>query len=139
MRARKPQRSKLKGQRLTVRFDEGEDANVRRRAQQLGISSSALIRAATLDVVENGSIPTSMSAAIEKPEETSVSASDLRHTRTAINRVGGNINSMTRVTHLKGMGVLPGDDEPTDVLKTLNELRELIHQTQNILGGVWQK
>lgn len=110
-----------KGKRLTVRFDEGELARVRKRALAMGVAPSALTRASVLDLVGSGREPTSLAAAVAAPSGTeSARAAEMRRLRVEINRIGVNFNQLTRKVHTEGVGAL-ADTEAIEVLRALEE------------------
>lgn len=120
-----------KGERLTVRFDEGELARVRRRALAMGVTPSALVRASVLDVVEAGVVPTAIAAAIADPEGVCADSPALRELRVEVNRIGVNFNQLVRKVNRDGSATL---GSPT-VLAVLAQLTEALRRVEGELGG----
>ncbi|WP_143469978.1 MULTISPECIES: MobC family plasmid mobilization relaxosome protein [Micrococcales] len=120
-----------KGERLTVRFDEGELARVRRRALAMGVAPSALVRASVLDVVEGGVVPTAIAAAIADPEGVTADSPALRELRVEVNRIGVNFNQLVRKAHSDGATML---GSPT-ALAVLAQLTDVLRRVEDELGG----
>lgn len=130
-----------KGERLTVRFDEGELARVRRRALAMGVAPSALVamgvapsalvRASVLDVVEGGVVPTAIAAAIADPEGVTADSPALRELRVEVNRIGVNFNQLVRKAHSDGATTL---GSPT-ALAVLAQLTDVLRRVEDELGG----
>lgn len=120
-----------KGERLTVRFNEGELARVRRRALAMGVAPSALVRAAVLDVVGAGSVPTAIAAAIVDSEGVSAASPALRELRVEVNHIGVNFNQLVRKVNRDGSATL---DSPT-ALAVLAQLTEALRGVEEQLGG----
>ena len=124
-----------KGERLTVRFDEGELARVRRRALAMGVAPSALVRASVLDVVEAGAVPTAIAAAIAAaiadPEGVTADSPALRELRVEVNRIGVNFNQLVRKAHSDGATTL---GSPT-ALAVLAQLTDVLRRVEDELGG----
>ena len=120
-----------KGERLTVRFDEGELARVRRRALAMGVAPSALVRASVLDVVGAGAVPTAIAAAIADPEGVSADTSALRELRIEVNRIGVNFNQLVRKVNHDGAAAL---GSPT-ALAVLAQLTDALRRVEAELGG----
>lgn len=120
-----------KGERLTVRFDEGEVARVRQRSLAMGVAPSAFMRATALDAVEDRSVPTSIAAAIDQPGS-SVDTEELRRLRTSLNRAGVNFNQVVRKVNTEGVAAV-GSEEGVE---TMAELGEVLAAVRALLGGV---
>lgn len=122
-----------KGKRLTVRFDEGEVAQVRARALAMEVAPSAFVRAATLDAVEGEHVPTTIAAAIVQPDEsTKVNTEELRRLRTEVNRVGVLFNQTVRQVNVHGVAEL-GTQDAVDQMR---ELGSALRAVEALLGGV---
>lgn len=119
-----------KGERLTVRFDEGELARVRRRALAMGVAPSALVRASVLDVIAAGAVPTVIAAAIADPEGVSADTSALRELRIEVNRIGVNFNQLVRKVNHDGAAAF----SPT-ALAVLAQLTDALRRVEDELGG----
>lgn len=121
-----------KGERLTVRFDEGEVARVRRRSLAMGVAPSAFVRAATLDAVAGELVPTSIAAAIDHSSGSSVDTDELRRLRTEMNRVGVNFNQTVRKVNAAGVAAV-GNEE---AVERMVELGEVLKSVEELLGGM---
>lgn len=122
-----------KGERLTVRFDEGEAARVKARSLAMGVAPSALLRAATLDAVDGGAVPTTIAAAIVQPDSSaSLHNDELRRLRTEVNRLGVNFNQLVRKVNSDGVGEVGRDD----AVGTLVALGDVLRVVEDLLGGV---
>ncbi|MDO5617260.1 hypothetical protein [Kocuria sp.] len=119
-----------KGKRLTVRFDEGELARVRRRALAMGVAPSALVRASVLDVIGAGAVPTAIAAAIADPEGVTADTSALRELRIEVNRIGVNFNQLVRKVNQHGTAAF----SPT-ALAVLAQLTDALRRVEDELGG----
>ncbi|MGO1824781.1 MAG: plasmid mobilization relaxosome protein MobC [Brevibacterium aurantiacum] len=124
-------RPSSKGERLTVRFDEGELARVRRRSLAMRVAPSALVRAAVLDAVEGSGVPTAIAGAIVQTERFDADASIPRELRTELNRVGVNVNQIARKANSEGAAAV---DNP-DALRVLIELADVLRRIEDAIGG----
>ncbi|MGJ9405753.1 plasmid mobilization protein [Nesterenkonia aurantiaca] len=126
-------RPSSKGKRLTVRFDEAEDTKVRARARSMGIPSSAFVRAVVLDAIKGNSVPSSVAAAIDTPQESSSNPDEIRlgrELRTAITRIGVNYNQIARQVNKVGPQAL---NDPK-AIEVMSELTESLRQVQDLVG-----
>ena len=117
--------------RVTVRFDEVEHARVARWAAARGVAPSVLMRAAVLDVVDDGAVPPSIAAAAAAPQGQEVDSGALRELRAEVNRVGVNLNQLTRRVNSEGTAVLGSPEAAA----RLREVGEVLASVESLLGG----
>lgn len=94
-------RPKSRSSVRSFRVGEAEAERSDAYAARLGVGTSALARAAYLDVVEAARVPTAIAAAIDSVQPQAASE-DMRALRAAVNRVGGNFNQMLRLWNRAG-------------------------------------
>ncbi|PCC26640.1 hypothetical protein CIK75_02140 [Glutamicibacter sp. BW78] len=99
----------------------------------MGVAPSALLRAATLDAVDGGAVPTTIAAAIVQPDSgASLNNDELRRLRTEVNRLGVNFNQLVRKVNSDGVGEVGRDD----AVGTLVALGDVLRVVEDLLGGV---
>jgi len=118
--------------RFTARFGEAELAAVKRWAASLGVPSSAIVRAATLDAMEKcggTAAPAAIASAIDSGPQGRSSGADQSVTdlRREINSVGVNFNQMMRKVHAGEVTVID-----TDVAEMLVEIRDLLKEAREV-------
>ncbi|MDK8768950.1 hypothetical protein QP932_10650 [Corynebacterium freneyi] len=118
--------------RITVRLGEAELADVKRWAASLGVSPSAIVRAATLDAMEvcgGTAAPAAIASAIDSGPQGRSSGADQSVTdlRREINAVGVNINQVVRKIHAGEVTVID-----TDVAEMLVEIRDLLQEAREV-------
>lgn len=126
---RRPNRDRI----LSVRLGEAEYERLRRVAAGSGVAPSVLVRAAALDAVDAARISPSIALAVDTASE--MPSSELRELRTAINRVGGNFNQLVRLSNQHGALVITEADEQGAITALLVELRGLLTEVRQQLGG----
>ncbi len=117
---------------LTVRLSQDERRAIAKRAHQLGLGVSSYVRAVVLDAAAAGTVPASVAPAVESisvPRE----VVDLR---VEVNRVGVNLNQLTRLANKSGVMIAGENDDVDTVLATLMEAREVLRSVQGALGGI---
>ncbi|WP_143413241.1 hypothetical protein [Glutamicibacter sp. BW78] len=103
------------------------------RSLAMGVAPSALLRAATLDAVDGGAVPTTIAAAIVQPDSgASLNNDELRRLRTEVNRLGVNFNQLVRKVNSDGVGEVGRDD----AVGTLVALGDVLRVVEDLLGGV---
>lgn len=120
-----------KGERLTVRFDEGELARVRQRSLAMGVATSAFARAVVLDAVGDGAVPRTIAAAIVDPEGAHADSPALRDLRVEVNRIGVNFNQLVRKVNAEGLAAVGGEES----LRVLTLLADVLGRVESTLGG----
>lgn len=123
-----------KGRIMSVRVSEAEHGRLTKAAARLGITASAYVRASVLDTVDDGRTPTVIAPAIITTQPQAVSA-DLGELRTAVNKVGVNVNQLARLSNQRGAVVVPSGESVPHVVSTLLETREVLRQVREALGG----
>ena len=102
-----------------------------------GVPLSALVRAATLDAVD-------AVRPVAAPEEVSVvadaplaSPEEVRALRTAVNKVGVNVNQIARLSNRHGTAVITPEDDPEAYTALLEEAVEVLREVRSVLvtGG----
>ena len=88
-----------------------------------GVPLSALVRAATLDTVD-------AVRPVAAPEE-------VRALRTAVNKVGVNVNQIARLSNRHGTAVITPEDDPKAYTALLEEAVEVLREVRSVLvtGG----
>lgn len=106
-------------------------------AASTGVPLSALVRAATLDAVDAVRL-------VAAPEEVSVvadapvaSPDEVRALRTAVNKVGVNLNQIARLSNRHGTAVITPEDDPEAYTAVLEEAVEVLREVRSVLvtGG----
>jgi hypothetical protein len=115
----KHQRSKM----MTVRFTDGDLANVRAAAERAGMAASAWVGELAVDAAEHRAMPTGW---LHREVMT-----ELVHLRSQITWVGNNVNQIARAIN---SGIVPGMDlQPvlarlTEVVGSIEEAAEKVRR-----------
>jgi len=102
-------------------------------AASVGVPLSALVRAATLDAVDTvrpAPTPEEVSVVADAPV---ASPDEVRALRTAVNRVGVNVNQIARLSNQHGTAVVTPEDDPQEYTALLAEAVEVLREVRAVL------
>lgn len=119
---------------LTVRVNDAERRRIDRAAKRLGIKPSTLLRAAALDIDEDGRIPSSVRPVVEDAPAPLVSP-ELNDLRVQLKGAAANINQLARIANShRAVPLTEGEDLPS-VTELLVETRALCREVLTNLGA----
>lgn len=122
-----------RGTVLTLRVSEAEAQRIRRVAARHGITPSALLRAAALDMDEDGRIPSSVRPVAA--EEVVTISPELNDLRVQVKGAAANINQIARIANTERAVPLTADEDLQTVTDLLVETRDLCRQVLTNLGA----
>lgn len=128
---RRPAASKSRLVAFRLRPDDYE--RVAAVAASVNLPVSVLVRAALLDAVDEVRPAAAAAPVSVVAQAAGASPDEVRELRTAINKIGVNVNQIARLSNQHGVAVVTPEDEPSEYTAVLAEAVELLREVRSVL------